>query len=86
MGILPRLAGILVGRPGGAKLAPERFGAYDAAVLTVVRDEEGLDALPVVTQMDFGHTDPMMVLPYGVQAEIDVEQHCFSIVESAVSA
>ena len=85
MGILPRLAGILVGRPGGAKLAPERFGAYDDAVLTVVRDEEGLDALPVVTQMDFGHTDPMMVLPYGVQAEIDVEQHLFSIVESAVT-
>lgn len=85
MGILPRLAGILVGRPGGAELSPNNFSAYDDALLQVIRDEEGLDHLPVVTQMDFGHTDPMFVLPYGVQAEIDVEQRRFAVVESAVS-
>ena len=34
--------------------------------------------------MDFGHTDPMLVLPYGVQAEIDFEQRKFTILENAV--
>ncbi len=43
------------------------------ALLEVCR-ELGLDSLPVVTQMDFGHTDPMFVIPYGVEAEIDCDR------------
>jgi muramoyltetrapeptide carboxypeptidase LdcA involved in peptidoglycan recycling len=35
--------------------------------------------------MDFGHTDPMFVLPYGVQAEIDCGAGRFAILESAVA-
>jgi muramoyltetrapeptide carboxypeptidase LdcA involved in peptidoglycan recycling len=34
--------------------------------------------------MDFGHTDPFFVLPYGVRAEIDCAAQRFSIVDSAV--
>jgi muramoyltetrapeptide carboxypeptidase LdcA involved in peptidoglycan recycling len=34
--------------------------------------------------MDFGHTDPMFVLPYGIQARIDCDRHRFEIVENAV--
>ena len=56
---------------------------YDDAVLGVVRDELGL-AIPIIAGMDFGHTDPFFVLPYGVSAEIDCDAHRFSIVESAV--
>jgi muramoyltetrapeptide carboxypeptidase LdcA involved in peptidoglycan recycling len=52
----------------------------------VIHDEEGLTELPIITGMDFGHTDPMFVLPYGVLAEIDCEQQRFSILESAVTA
>ena len=62
--------GDALARPGG-DIPPERFSEYDAAILQVVRVEEGLSDLPVVAGMDFGHTDPMFVLPYGVQAEID---------------
>ena len=64
MGILARLSGILFGRPGG-QVPVERFPEYDNAILQVVAEEEGLSDLPVVTQMDFGHTDPMFILPYG---------------------
>lgn len=85
MGILERLSGILVWRPGGADLNPARFGEYDDAILRIVRTEEGLTELPIITQMDFGHTDPMFVLPYGVQAEIDMEKQQFIICESAVT-
>jgi muramoyltetrapeptide carboxypeptidase LdcA involved in peptidoglycan recycling len=35
--------------------------------------------------MDFGHTDPMFVLPYGARARIDCEQRSFAILESGVS-
>lgn len=83
MGVLRRLSGILFGRPGG-EVPPERFGEYDAAILQVVVKEEGLSDLPVVTGMDFGHTDPMFVLPLGVQAEIDCDKRQFAILEGAV--
>jgi muramoyltetrapeptide carboxypeptidase LdcA involved in peptidoglycan recycling len=84
LGILNSLAGILFGRPGGG-VPVEQFEEYDQAIHQVVDEEEGLGDLPVITQMDFGHTDPMFVLPYGIQAEIDCERQKFSILESAVT-
>lgn len=84
MGILHELSGILFGRPGGG-VAPERFDEYDEAICQVVRDEQGLTDLPIVTRMDFGHTDPKFVLPYGIEAEIDCDGERFTIVESATA-
>jgi muramoyltetrapeptide carboxypeptidase LdcA involved in peptidoglycan recycling len=82
-GILKGLSGILMGRPGG-NIPAERFAEYDEALMGVVCDEEGLTHLPIVTQMDFGHTDPIFVLPYGVMGEIDCDLKRFSIAENAV--
>ncbi|MFN0179594.1 MAG: hypothetical protein ACKVZ0_12420 [Gemmatimonadales bacterium] len=83
MGILQLLSGLLVGRPGGGVPVPQ-FDEYDQAVLEVVHGEAGLRDLAVVTQMDFGHTDPMFVLPYGVLARIDPAAQTFEILESGV--
>jgi muramoyltetrapeptide carboxypeptidase LdcA involved in peptidoglycan recycling len=83
MGILEGLSGILFGRPGG-QVPLEQFDEYDKAISQVIVEEEGLTALPVITRMDFGHTDPMFVLPYGVQAEIGCEPPRLTIVEGAV--
>jgi muramoyltetrapeptide carboxypeptidase LdcA involved in peptidoglycan recycling len=83
MGILSKLSGILFGRPGG-DVPIEKFEEYDNAIVQVVNHEEGLTDLPIITNMDFGHTSPMFVLPYAVQAEIDVENKQFSILENAV--
>lgn len=80
MGILSQLAGILFGRPYDHE---DKFAAYDRAILQVVREEEGLTDLPIITNMDFGHTSPMFVLPYGLQAEIDCDNQRFSIIENA---
>jgi muramoyltetrapeptide carboxypeptidase LdcA involved in peptidoglycan recycling len=84
MGILKKLSGILFGRPGG-ETPIDKFHEYDRAILKVVNEEEGLTDLPIVSRMDFGHTSPMFVLPYGVQAEIDVANKRFSILENAVT-
>lgn len=81
MGVLEHLAGIIVGRPGGGVPSSE-WAAYDAVIRDVVAGEQGL-SMPIVTGMDFGHTDPMFVLPYGVRARIDCEHQRFSIVEAA---
>jgi muramoyltetrapeptide carboxypeptidase LdcA involved in peptidoglycan recycling len=84
MGILSRLSGIMLGRPGG-KVAVTDFDAYDRAVTQVVAEEYGLIDLPIVTCMDFGHTDPMLVLPYSVKAQIDSEREEFTIIDAAVT-
>ena len=83
-GILQKLSGILIGRPGG-QLKDKDLYRYDNALIKIVRDELGLTDLPIMCQMDFGHTDPMLTLPYGVQAEIDCKANLFSILESGVS-
>ena len=83
LGILPRLAGLLFARPGG-QVPPEKFDEYDKVLLQVVAEEAGLTDLPLVTGMDFGHTDPMFVLPLGIRARIDCDQQRFEILENAV--
>jgi muramoyltetrapeptide carboxypeptidase LdcA involved in peptidoglycan recycling len=73
----------LFGRPGG-QIPPEKFGEYDAVLSDAVSEECGLTELPIVTGMDFGHSDPMMVLPMGLKARIDCDSRQFSILDSAV--
>ena len=82
-GILKEINGILFGRPGG-QVPVEQFDAYDEAILQVVDKEEGLTDLPIITRMDFGHTDPMTVLPLGVDCEIDCDEQKIRIIENAV--
>jgi muramoyltetrapeptide carboxypeptidase LdcA involved in peptidoglycan recycling len=83
MGILGNLSAILLGRPGG-DVPLRQFADYVKVLQEVVAEEQGLTDLPLVTHMDFGHTDPVFVLPYGVQAEVDCDAQRFTITESAV--
>lgn len=86
MGILEHLAGILFGRPGGHQLNQSEFAKYDKALSETIRLEYSLSNLPIVTNMDFGHTDPMFVLPLGVRARIDSDRREVSICEPAVAS
>ncbi len=83
-GILQRIAGVVVGRPGGG-IPAARHNDYGAAIAKVLA-EYGAGRMPLITGLDFGHTDPMAVLPYGVEAEIDCGDASLSIVETAVTA
>lgn len=79
-GILSRTNGIIFGKPYDNKYYEE----YKKTVVKVVRDELKLTDLPILFNMNFGHTAPMMILPYGAMAEIDSDKTAFSIVESGV--
>lgn len=81
-GILKRLKGMLFSKPAGV---PEHtFYEYDGTIGKVL-SEYGRADMPVITNMDFGHTDPMLTLPIGALAEIDPQAQTFSILESGVS-
>ena len=83
MGILEGLNGILLGRPGGG-VDPQTFSEYDDALCKAVREEHGLNDMPIVTNMDFGHTDPMFVIPIGTKVRIDSAKREVAINEAAV--
>lgn len=82
-GILQCAKGILFGRPAGG-LTPNEMIAYDEALLSIVRDEFGLLNLLIMTQLDFGHTDPVMVIPYGAEVEVNCANQKIKILENVV--
>jgi muramoyltetrapeptide carboxypeptidase LdcA involved in peptidoglycan recycling len=77
-GALSEARGILYGRPFGDEAT---FDAYDGAILQVLA-ELGLSSLPLITRMDFGHTDPKFIVPYGIDAEIDCDRQQLRFLES----
>jgi muramoyltetrapeptide carboxypeptidase LdcA involved in peptidoglycan recycling len=83
-GELHRLAGLVFGRPGGAELRVDAHVDYDAAILRVVRDEQGLTDLPIVTGVDVGHTDPMWTVPQGARLRIDPTAATLTFLDPAV--
>ncbi len=91
-GILDVICGILFARPGGEFLSSEKamqndwiakYTDYDKAILKVLK-EFGKTDIPVVTNMDFGHTVPQFILPYGALCQIDCDLKTVSILDSGV--
>lgn len=79
-GILHKVNGLIFGKPYDNLYYEE----YKKVIYKVVRDELKLFDLPVLYNMNFGHTAPMIVLPYGAMAEIDCDRMTFNITESGV--
>lgn len=81
-GIFDRITGLIVGRARG--YTDHQKCELDETIQTVVVDEFGAKNLPIVTNMDFGHTDPQWILPLGVEAELDPVSNAFRLLEPAV--
>ncbi|TCK98526.1 muramoyltetrapeptide carboxypeptidase LdcA involved in peptidoglycan recycling [Natranaerovirga hydrolytica] len=76
-GILDRLKGIIWGKPQDEA----HYEAYKLAIRKVMK-EFGKEDLPILYNMNFGHTEPKFCLPYGALAEINCDNVSFSIIES----
>ncbi len=80
IGILKRINGILFAKPYDEKYYEE----YKEIILKVIRDEEKCEELPILYNMNFGHTSPMFIIPYGALGKIDCDNKEFNILESGV--
>lgn len=69
-GILSIIKGLLFSKPGGYQITSDCFIKYEKAIFQVF-EEYQIPEITIVTQMDFGHTDPMWILPYGANIEIN---------------
>lgn len=78
-GVLERVKGILVGRPKAwefdkqnTKVQKEEYrNQQREAILETVRKYN--KSIPVIQNLDFGHSDPQIPMPYGKPARINAE-------------
>ena len=54
----------------------------EARIVEVIAGEFGRTDLPIVANFDVGHTDPQLILPLGVKAEIDCLEKKIALIEA----
>jgi Uncharacterized proteins, homologs of microcin C7 resistance protein MccF len=77
-GILKVINGIIVGKPQGEVYYEE----YKSAIKEVVIDEEKLYNLPIIYNVNFGHSAPIGIIPYGIMAELNCDEKTITFLES----
>ena len=80
-GSLQVLKGIIIGRPKEATYDGRH--QYDCVIKDILKCA-GRQDMPVLSQMDFGHTEPHFCIPYGARGRIDIMNKRFEILDSAV--
>ena len=78
-GILQNIKGIVFTKPQHERYYEE----YKESILKIMKELD-LNELPILYNLNFGHTEPKFILPYGAMAEIDCERVTFSILDSGV--
>jgi len=79
-GILQKANGIIFGKPYDNLYYEE----YKKVIFNVISEELKLVDLPILYNMNFGHTSPIITIPYGAMAEIDCGKKSFCIMNAAV--
>ncbi len=79
-GILGRIGGLAFGKFRGYSDAMRE--EVEGRILRVVTEEFGIDGLPVLSGVDFGHTDPRFPLPIGINAEIGDSKDSLRLLDS----
>lgn len=76
-GILNVIKGIIVGKPKDE----EYYSEYKDAIIEIVVNEEHLDTLPVFYNINFGHSKPIGIIPYGIKAQLDCNNKSIVLLE-----
>ena len=79
-GILERINGLLIARP--KSYTYEEKKELDNEVKKIVRKEFDQKELNIITNIDFGHTEPRHIIPFGVKLELESDSKKMSFVES----
>lgn len=80
LGVFDQIAALVFGRPYG-------YRDEDLPVLwDLVARHTARSGVPVLANVDCGHTDPMLTLPLGCRARVDTEAGEFRLLEAATLA
>ena len=78
-GIFDEIRGILVGKP--AKRS--KYEPYKEVYRKVVGFEAGHPEMPILCNVNFGHAEPIGVLPIGLRCRLDADRKTLTLLESA---
>lgn len=81
-GVFEKISGVLFGRARG--YSDEEKVELDKGIVTIIRNEFGKPELPIISNMDFGHTDPQIILPLGIKTQIDCRNKTLKLAEPAL--
>ena len=80
-GIFDVVSGILVGKP----VRRSKYEPYKEVYRKVVGFEAGHPELPILCNVNFGHAEPIGILPIGVRCRLDVDKKTITLLEPATT-
>ncbi len=80
-GIFDEIAGILVGKPARRS----KYEPYKEVWRKVVGFEAKRPDLPILYNVNFGHAEPIGVLPIGARCRLDADRKTLTLLESATA-
>ena len=78
-GIFDVISGILVGKPARRS----KYEPYKQVYRKVIGFEANHPELPILCNVNFGHAEPICVLPYGVLCRLDADKKTLTLLEPA---
>lgn len=79
LGVFENINGLIFSRP--MRYSDEEKVKLDQALLRLSAQEFGRPDLPIVSNFDIGHTDPQLILPLGIRAELDPAAKSVRLIE-----
>ncbi|UFJ38960.1 LD-carboxypeptidase [Brevibacillus humidisoli] len=79
-GIFSKIKGVMIGR--AKDYTDEEKQKLNEITINVIKGEFGADRIPVVVDVDFGHTDPKLILPLGGKVELNPITNDIILLES----
>ncbi|MCK5768621.1 MAG: hypothetical protein KAH35_09660, partial [Candidatus Atribacteria bacterium] len=61
---------------------PCRFNELNKIILSVIRNEFNVNDIPVIADVDFGHTDPKLILPLGCMVTLNPANKEITLMEN----
>lgn len=80
LGVFDQISGFIFSR--ARDYSDKEKKELEEKIVSIVAKEFSKPDLPVVANFDVGHTDPQLVLPLGVKAEMDCINKRFRLIES----
>ena len=79
-GILDKVKGVIFGRPKDYSVKEKE--ELNKIILSVIRNEFNVNDIPVIVDVDFGHTDPKLILPLGCMVTLNPANKEIILMES----
>lgn len=78
-GIFDVIKGIIVGKPA----VEEKYEVYKKVYKQVVGKEANKPNLPIIYNVNFGHAEPIGIIPIGIKCELDCDNKTITLLEKA---